>query len=92
MRYNSVRRCHRRRPRQRRASRASCMASRPWTTSNPRQSPGRRRGLMSDAQRPRRSLIATLVKGDEVFDVALAKDAKVAFDDVSIFLSAKKKK
>ena len=45
-----------------------------------------------DAQRPRRSLIATLVKGDEVFDVALAKDAKVAFDDVSIFLSSKKKK
>ena len=45
-----------------------------------------------DAQRPRRSLIATLAKGEEVFDVALAKDAKVAFDDVSIFLSAKKKK
>ncbi len=45
-----------------------------------------------DAQRPRRSLIATLAKGEEVFDVALAKDAKVAFDDVSIFLSSKKKK
>ena len=45
-----------------------------------------------DAQRPRRSLVATLAKGEEVFDVALAKDAKVAFDDVSIFLSAKKKK
>ena len=45
-----------------------------------------------DAQRPRRSLIATLAKGEEVFDVALAKDAKVAYDDVSIFLSAKKKK
>jgi len=45
-----------------------------------------------DAQRPRRSLIATLARGDEVFDVALAKDAKVAYDDVSIFLSAKKKK
>ena len=45
-----------------------------------------------DAQRPRRSLIATLAKGAEVFDVALAKDAKVAFDDVSIFLSSKKKK
>ena len=45
-----------------------------------------------DAQRPRRSLIATLAKGEEVFDVALAKDAKVAFDDGSIFLSAKKKK
>ena len=45
-----------------------------------------------DAQRPRRSLIATLARGDEVFDVALAKDAKVAYDDVSIFLSANKKK
>ena len=44
-----------------------------------------------DAQRPRLFFDSDARQGEEVFDVALAKDAKVAFDDVSIFISKKKK-
>ena len=45
-----------------------------------------------ECDRPRRSLVATLEFKNEAFEVALAKDAKVAFDDISILLSSNKKK